>query len=66
MLKCVTYNVSRRTGIEMITVECLRDNGGLYVPRNIVSLQKIQEERYGRSREIEEVSGCDNIRKYSW
>ena len=32
-------------------IECLRDNRGRDVPRNLLSLQKIQEERCVRSRE---------------
>ena len=36
-------------------VECLCHNRCHDVPRNIVNLQKIQEECYGRNREIETI-----------
>ena len=48
----------------MMIVEFLRDKGVHYVPRNIFSFQKIQEE-YSRCREIGNFSGCDNISKYN-
>ena len=50
----------------MMILECLNDNGDHGVPRNIVSTQKIQEERYGRGRERGNIYGCENISKYSW
>ena len=46
----MTYNLSPGTGGEMVIVDCIRDNRGHDVPRNVVSLHKIQEYFYGRSR----------------
>ena len=64
MLNVVMYNGSWRTGGEIVIVECLCNNQGHDGPRNIVSLQKIQEERYGRSRERGNISVCEDVIKF--
>ena len=53
-------------GEEMVIAECLRDNENHDVPRNVVSLQKIQEDRHIRSIEIGNVYGSDDICDLSW
>ena len=65
MLNVVMYNGSWRTGGEIVIVECLCNNQGHDGPRNIVSLQKIQKERYDSCRERGKASCCENRNKYN-
>ena len=66
MLKCLTQNGIWGTGGEMEVVEYIRDKRCSVVPRNGISHQKIQKDRYRIIRERGNVSGSDDVCNFNW
>ena len=50
----------------MVIVNCLHNNGGHELSRNVVSFQKRQEYHCGRITERGKVYGCENICNFMW